>query len=238
MSISSSVTQKLSQFQAGEVITYSDFSEFANMQAVALVLSRLTKGGKIKRISKGKFYLPKETKFGAIGPSDANIIQSILRTDQGSYLSGLSAYSALGLTTQVPSEITIFGSRYNRRTRVGKLRIQFKKSKVATTAEDVPLMQILDSIKGIKKIPDSSVNDSLQSLRRMLEQMSKVQLEKISNLSLGYRPFVRAILGAILESFGEQLEIQKIRKTLNPLSSFELKASEIVLPTMANWNIK
>jgi hypothetical protein len=53
-----------------------------------------------------------------------------------------------------------------------------------------------------------------------------------------YPPRVRALVGAILESLGKKNQrLDKLKNSLNPLSTFELGIKEKELPTKSNWYI-
>lgn len=218
------------------MITFEDFDELPNKQAVALGLSRLKRDGEIERLEKGKYYVPKKTKFGILGPSKASIIEALLRGDDSSYISGIAVYNKLGPTTQIPNEITIVGRKYNRRTKVGRIKVKYVKGKAPVKKENVYLLQVLDAISDIKKIPDTSTNEIASILKERIQNLSLSDQRKIVDLSQYYRPYVRAIVGEILDEMGLK-EVESIRSSLNPLTVFKINISEKILPLKQNWNL-
>ena len=92
MSIAKMIKNKIKKLEEGSIITYDDFSKANNFQAVALTLSRLAKEGEIVRLQKGKYYIPRKTKFGILPPSESSILKNILSSSNG-YISGTSAYN-------------------------------------------------------------------------------------------------------------------------------------------------
>lgn len=236
MNISYLVKEKIKSLPEGTVITFEDFDELPNKQAVALSLSRLKRDGEIERLEKGKYFVPKKTKFGTLGPSESSIIEGLLRGDENSYISGIAAYNKLGLTTQVPNEITIVGDKYNRRTKVGRIKVKYVKGKAPVKKENIFLLQILDAVNDIKKIPDTSTNEVVIILKEKIQKLSLSDKRKIINLSQYYRPYVRAIVGEILDEVGMK-EVEKLRSLLNPLTIFKLNISEKILPLKENWNL-
>lgn len=236
MNISCSVKEKIKSLPEGTVITFEDFNDLPNKQAVALSLSRLKKEGEIERLEKGKYFVPKKTKFGKLGPSESSIIEGLLKGDENSYISGIAAYNKLGLTTQVPNEITIVGNKYNRRTQVGRIKVKYIKSKAPINKNDTFLLQILDALNDIKKIPDTSTSEVARILKFKIQSLSTVDKKKIIKLSQFYRPYVRAIIGEILEEVGVK-EVEEIKSQLNPLTMFKLNISEKILPLKENWNL-
>jgi len=239
MSISKIVKDRVDSLPEGSVISYSDFGDLDNLQAVALSLSRLKKSGVLEKLEKGKYYIPKKTKFGTLGPSDNSILNELLSSENGidSYVSGVAAYNKLGLTTQIPNEVTIVGSKYSRKTQVGKLKIKYVKGKAPITKSTVLLLQVLDALNDIKKIPDTNINKSMKKLKRIILDLQLSQKKKLIKLSLFYRPSVQALVGIVLEEDDLQ-EIGALKKKLNPLTKFKLNISKEILPLQANWNIK
>ena len=58
-------------------------------------------------------------------------------------------------------------------------------------------------------------------------------------LALRYSPYVRALLGAILESIGTADEhLKPLKVSLNAQTRYKLNISKDILPTLSNWNIR
>lgn len=239
MSISKIVKERVSTLPEGSVISFSDFGDLDNLQAVALCLSRLKKSGILEKLEKGKYYIPKKTKFGTLGPSDNSILNELLSSEGevDSYISGVAAYNRLGLTTQIPNEVTIVGSKYNRKAQVGKLKVKYVKGKAPVTKSTVILLQVLDALNDIKKIPDTNINDSIKKLKAIILTLQITQKKKLIKLSQYYRPSVQALTGVILEEDGLK-EAISLKDKLNPLTKFKLNISKEVLPLQESWNLK
>ena len=164
------VKQTIKRTPQGAVITIASFGEIADKRVLVLVVNRLIKKGELKRLSKGKYYVPRESKFGPLEPSESSIIKSLLQEDNGSYISGLWAYNRLRLTTQLPCVITIVGKRYDRRIQIGNVKVKFVKKK--TPIGNSYILQILDAINDLKKIPDTSTNEIISILKKRIQELS------------------------------------------------------------------
>ena len=234
--IASQVQNRIDSFQVGKIIAYSDFKDIPNTQAIAMFLGRLVKAGTLKRLGKGKYYVPKETKFGSVGPSESAIIESILKEAGGGYITGPSVYNALGLTTQVPNRITVVGNKCPRKTQLGKIRVRYVQTKFPIVQEDVYLLQLLDAIKDIQKIMDTTVNDSIVKIKDKVRKLNENQTSKIIDYAAKYyRPYVRATLGAIMDEFNNP-KARLLKDTLTPLTVFKIGFSDKVLPKKKDWN--
>jgi len=234
MIIAKEVKQKILQTEEGTVITYDDFAYLQNFNAVSLVLSRLVKEGVIKRLEKGKYYRPVQSKFGGRGPSESQIVKGL--SDEG-YVSGNAAYNKLGLTNQISNKVIIIGKKYNRTTKVGNLRIKYQKRDGRFNNKNKKYFQILDAIKDIKKIAGSNVNQSLEKLLSLIKNMEANEQNRLLKYAETYKPMVRAVLGAILEQLGNPLS-QNLKQTLNPLTKYDLGIDTSSLPNKESWRIK
>src|SRR5579864_3896052 len=77
---------------------FDDFRDLS-FSAVAKALSRLTRQGKIERLSKGIYYRNRETAFGKSRPNPAAIRQ-LAAQHKTVFPSGIAAANLLGFTTQ------------------------------------------------------------------------------------------------------------------------------------------
>ena len=150
------------------------------------------------------------------------------------------AYNKLGLTTQIPNEVTILGSKYNRKVKLGNLLVHYQKNDKASNYRgrgEVYLLQILDAIKDIKRIPGANVNDSLRGLIHLIKNMNESEQERLVKYSKDYRPMVRALLGAIMEQIGNT-SFGKLKKSLNGLTSYKIGIDASILPNKDKWRIR
>ncbi len=237
MSIASQVKEKIAQFPAGSILNYTDFADLGNFQAVALNLSRLSKTGGLRRLSKGQYYVAQKTQFGLLMPSEGQIIDKLLQ-QTGGYIAGFSALNDIGVSSQIPSEITILGSRSNRTRRVGALRIKFivGGSKDAQPEESA-LTNILETLRLFKSIPNGSIDVTLQRLKTSLQRLSAREISRLTTLSQPYRPSVRALLGALLQNL-QLPQWKKLKKDLNPMTAYTFGVSDAQLPNRSFWRIR
>lgn len=106
----------------GGVFTPSDFLGIAGRAAVDQALSRLVKGGKLRRLARGLYDFPKvHPQLGLLSPAPDDIAQALAR-ETGSQLqiAGARAANALGLSTQVPAKNTYLTDGPSRRVVLGK----------------------------------------------------------------------------------------------------------------------
>lgn len=237
LSISKQVQKQIEILGPGVVFGLKDFSEIKNTQAVVLELSRLSKKGVINRLMKGKYFLPKKSKFGELAPEEQALINEIIK-DNGGYLSGVAALNRFGVTSQVPAQISVRGVRSTRNLKIGNLVIRFTRSgnpeaKIANAA----LMDLIESVRLIKKTPDGNIKNTLNRLAEVLKTSSKSELKNLVEIVKNERPYTRAIIGAQMELL-KLKEAKDLKSTLNPLTTYKLSIDRSELPNKDDWGIK
>lgn len=240
MKISEYIASTIDRFPKGYVFTYTDFDTEANKkEAVIKALNRLVESGKIAKLSKGKYYKPENTPFGNLQPNQRQVVKDLL--EDGSkiigYLTGYSIYNKLGLTSQVSNIIQIGKNEIRPKFKRERYTISFIKQKNTITKENIPLLQILDAIRYIKKIPDASIEYSCKRLLVILKSLTGKDKSKIVRLALKYPPATRALLGALLDELQQASLTEQLYKTLNPITKYKISGVNKVLGTTEKWNI-
>jgi hypothetical protein len=106
----------------GSIFTPKDFLDVASRASVDQALSRLVKGGKLRRLAHGLYDYPKlHPTLGPLSPALHDVAAALAReTDSLVQIAGAQAANALGLSTQVPARNTYLTNGPSRRVVVGK----------------------------------------------------------------------------------------------------------------------
>ena len=234
------ITSKIERLPRGYVFTYADFTtEVNNKEAVIKALNRMVESGKIAKMSKGKYYKPENTPFGNLQPKQAQVVKDLLEDDGKiiGYLTGYSIYNQLGLTTQVSNTIQIGKNEVRPNFKRERYTISFVRQKNTITKEYIPLLQILDAIRYIKKIPDATIESSCKRLLAILENLSDKDQSTLVRLALKYPLATKAILGALLDELQQNSLTEQLYKSLNPITKYKLNGVGKALSTIEKWNI-
>lgn len=238
MIIARQVKQKIETIPEGVVLGIKDFQvETQYEPTLVKVLNRLVQQGDLERLSKGKYYKPKRTMFGLLKPSASEIAKDLLERNGEiiGYITGTTAFAGMGLTTQIASSIVIGTNKYRRPIKRGEYTIRFLVQDNQITEKNIPLLRILDAIRLIREIPATTPDECVAVLQKTISCLPKKEQDELVSLSKGYTPYVRALLGAILESVGA--DVNDLRNTLNGVTTYKLPVSIQSLPTKNNWNI-
>jgi hypothetical protein len=112
----------------GSVFTPRDFLDVAGRAAVDQALSRLVKGGKLRRLVRGLYDFPKvHPRLGPLSPAPDDVAWAFAReTGSRVQIAGARAANALGLSTQVPAKSTYLTDGPSRRVVLGKRVIDLR----------------------------------------------------------------------------------------------------------------
>lgn len=234
------IATTIDRLPKGYVFTYLDFtSEVNQKEAVIKALNRMVAAGKVAKLAKGKYYKPENTPFGNLLPDQKQVVKDLLE-DNGKttgYLTGYSMYNRLGLTTQVSNTIQIGKNETRPSFKRAHYTIAFVKQKNTITKENIPLLQLLDALRYIKKIPDASVESSCKRFLVLLKNLSDKEISNLTRLALKYPPVTRALLGALLDQLQKSKASVPLLNSLNPITKYKLAGASKVLSTTEKWNI-
>lgn len=240
MKTSEYISLTIDRLPKGYVFTYADFiSEVSKKEAIIKALNRMVASGKIIKLAKGKYYKPETTPFGNLLPDQKQVVKDLLEENGKiiGYLTGYSIYNQLGLTTQVSNTIQIGRNQIRPEFKRGPYTISFIKQKNNITKENIPLLQILDALRYIKKIPDAGIESSCLRFLSILKELTENDKSSLVRLALKYPPVTRALLGAMLEQLQQSGITQSLFKSLNPITKYKLTGISKVLIATGKWNL-
>lgn len=236
MKVSKAVRAKIKDIEPGQIFGLQDFSLIENSQAVVLELSRLTKKGLIKRLTKGKYYVPKTSRFGALGPDEWMVLDQVLKAN-GGYIAGSTALNRLGVTTQLPAQVTIRGARSTRKLKIGNLTLNFVgRGNSGADYLQSTLTDVLEALRLIKKTPDGDLEMTLRKVSQSVKSMNGGNIEQLIKLAKNERPYVQALLGALMEKNGMS-RYQELKSGLNPLTKYKIGIDKKLLSNKESWGI-
>lgn len=213
--------------------------EVSKKQAIIKALNRMVSANKLCKLAKGKYFKPEITPFGSLQPSQEQVVKDLLydKREIVGYLTGYSIYNRLGLTSQVSNIIQIGKNEIRPKFKRERYIISFVKQKNTITKKNIPLLQILDAIRYIKKIPDTTIKASCLRLLEIIKSLNTASRKELVGLSLKYPPSTIALLGTLLEEIQENEITEPLRKSLNPITQYKIPDIKEVLAKSNDWNI-
>ncbi len=241
MKISDIIKNKIDRFAEGYVFTYNDFDiDVRNESALKIALYRLVKSGKIERLSKGRFYKSKPGIISNLKPNEYEIVKDLLIDGNKiiGYITGYSVFNSFQLTTQVPNVIQIAVNFDKKGIKRNIYTIKFVRQWNKITKVNIPLLQLLDCIRFIKTIPDTTIENSLNRITILLKELTEPEKKQLIDLAINYPPSTRALTGAIFEQLGYTEIADKLLKTLKSTTWYTFNIAQELLPNKLKWKIK
>ena len=238
MTLAKQIRDKVLQLKEGTVVTLADFELPMEQQpALNVTLNRLVAEGVLRRLSKGKFYREKQSMFGPLPPSEMEVVKDFLAKNGQTvgYITGTRAFAEMGLTTQISPMIVVGTNKYKRAVRRGQYAISFLLQPNLIKDEEIELYRILDALRLLKEIPAVTPDEAVAFLMGLIGWMKEEERKRLVELAQAYTPYVRALLGAMLEHIG--LSAYDLKQRLNGVSSYKIPVSERVLPNKKEWRI-
>ena len=241
MSIAAAVNKMIDRTTPGRIFGYEVFPQYQEAPgAVVRAINRSVESKRLKRVSKGRFYVPRKGVFGDMPVSDEARLRDVLyRNGQRcGYVTGPALYNRLGLTTQVPKTITVATNRSAQTKNLGTIRIKLTPRRVPVRDSVVPLLEILDVLRDLKRVPNVDIGRALKTLAKSLMDLAPAERKNLQRLALDYyNAGTRALLGMLLTRNGQEI-LPTLRSSINPTTRFNLGIDAGEWPEGRAWNIR
>ncbi|HKI21196.1 MAG TPA: DUF6088 family protein [Isosphaeraceae bacterium] len=172
----------------GKVFTTKDFLDLGSRGAVDQALSRLAKGGDIRRLGRGLYHLPRtNSRLGIPINPDADEIADALARQTASRIapSGATAANRLGLSTQVPAKPVYLTDGRSRRVRVGNLVFVVKHAASRNLPTGSPVSTTV--FQALHHLGEDAVNAQvIARIRRILSPKHRARLLRDARYAAGW----------------------------------------------------
>ncbi len=121
------VIEQISASPEGRYLSAKELLHLGKRAAVDQALSRLTKSGRLLRVSRGLYVQPVQGQFGARPPAVSKTVEA-LTAQRGETVArhGAAAANALGLTTQIPVREVYLTSGRSRQLKLGAQTVELR----------------------------------------------------------------------------------------------------------------
>jgi hypothetical protein len=123
------IVARIERFGEGKAFSAKDFLDIASRTTVDVTLHSLKRDGKVRRIRRGLYDMPRvnESLGGTLSPDIDEAARAIARRQKWHIVpDGAWAANLLGLSTQVPSKIIYLTDGPNNEVPIGRRTIYFK----------------------------------------------------------------------------------------------------------------
>jgi len=242
MNITKTVNQQIDHMKPGKLFSYQDISSYAeHSDAVVKAISRNSKKLGLVKIKKGLFYKSEIGRFGPMAPKNDDVIHYFTSRNRKTvgYVTGPALYYQWGLTTQIPAEVNIATSIEKReKADLSGLRIVTTPSRYKkVTKKNIQVLQFLDVLKNIDRIPDAETEDVTSKLAERFKNLSSDRIMEMEKIAVeAYTERTKALLGSFLEIYLNYFS-DKLHSSLNPTSKYYFSDSNKWKNADIHWNL-
>jgi predicted transcriptional regulator of viral defense system len=174
------IVARIEQLGLGKAFSAKDFLDIASRTMIDVTLASLAQSGKIRRIKRGLYDMPRMNAAlgGELSPDIDEAAQAIARRQRWKIVpEGAWAANLLGLSTQVPSKITYLTDGPNNEVLIGRRSIHFKHARPKTMAGlEGKLALVVQALRYLGK--EGVSTREIQTLRAALSPAEKRRLVK------------------------------------------------------------
>jgi hypothetical protein len=174
------IVARIEQLGLGKAFSAKDFLDIASRTMIDVTLASLAQVGKIRRIKRGLYDMPRMNTAlgGELSPDIDEAAQAIARRQRWKIVpEGAWAANLLGLSTQVPSKITYLTDGPNNEVLIGRRSIHFKHARPKAMAGlEGKFALVVQALRYLGK--EGVSTREIQTLRTALSPAEKRRLVK------------------------------------------------------------
>jgi hypothetical protein len=174
------IVARIERLGEGKAFSAKDFLDIASRTTIDVTLASLTLSGKIRRVRRGLYDMPKVNPAlgGKLSPDIDEAARAIARRQRWKIVpEGAWAANLLGLSTQVPSKIIYLTDGPNNEVPIGRRTIQFKHARPKTLAGlEGKIALVVQALRHLGK--DGIGPREIETLRAGLTSAEKRKLVK------------------------------------------------------------
>jgi hypothetical protein len=183
------IVARIEQLGLGKAFSAKDFLDIASRTMIDVTLASLAQSGKIRRIKRGLYDMPRINAAlgGELSPDIDEAAQAIARRQRWKIVpEGAWAANLLGLSTQVPSKITYLTDGPNNEVLIGRRSIHFKHARPKAMAGLEGKFALV--VQALRYLGKEGVGArEIETLRRTLSSPEKRRLVKDIGIHAGNR---------------------------------------------------
>jgi Family of unknown function (DUF6088) len=174
------IVTRIERLGEGKAFSAKDFLDIASRTTIDVTLASLTQSGKIRRVRRGLYDMPKinEALGGKLSPDIDEAARAIARRQKWKIVpDGAWAANLLGLSTQVPSKIIYLTDGPNNEVPIGRRTIHFKHARPKAIAGLEGKFALV--VQALRYLGKEGVGaHEIETLRRVLSVAEKRKLVK------------------------------------------------------------
>jgi hypothetical protein len=182
------ILARIERFGAGKAFAAKDFLDIASRSMVDVTLASIVRTGKIRRIRRGLYDLPKrnEALGGVLSPDIDDAARTLARRYRWKIVpEGTWAANLLGISTQVPAKIVYLSDGPATKIQIGRRTIHFKHARPQALAGSAGAPGLV--VQALRHLGKDAVNRRLISrLRGILSEAERRKLVRATRFGVDW----------------------------------------------------
>lgn len=176
--IKTAVMKSIAESQPHSVFFISDYTNLGAAETIRKILHEATITGILEKAGHGIYIKPKVSRFGKVPIPLEKIAREIADRDKCKILpTGHTAANIIGLSTQVPMNLSYITTGSTRTIKIGERKISFRHASpknFAAKGRAIPLL-----IQGIREIGEENISGSeYKAIRRFIDKQQDPYLHE------------------------------------------------------------
>lgn len=156
--IKDNVMKQIAQSDPHSVFFISDFANIGSPETIRKIFFQATANNTLEKVGKGIYVKPKESRFGRVPVSLEKIALEIAERDKCQILpTGSTAANMIGLSTQIPMNLTYITTGSTRTVEIGNRSLNFRHASPKNFASKGKIIPIL--IQGMREIGQKNMSE-------------------------------------------------------------------------------
>lgn len=176
--IKAAVMKSIAESQPHSVFFISDYANLGAAETIRKILHEATITGILEKAGHGIYIKPKVSRFGKVPIPLEKIAREIADRDKCKILpTGHTAANIIGLSTQVPMNLSYITTGSTRTIKIGERKISFRHASPKNFAAQGRAMPLL--IQGIREIGEENISGSeYKAIRRFIDKQQDPYLHE------------------------------------------------------------
>lgn len=176
--IKAAVMKSIAESQPHSVFFISDYANLGAAETIRKILHEATITGILEKAGHGIYIKPKVSRFGKVPIPLEKIAREIADRDKCKILpTGHTAANIIGLSTQVPMNLSYITTGSTRTIKIGERKISFRHASPKNFAAKGRGMPLL--IQGIREIGEENISGSeYKAIRRFIDKQQDPYLHE------------------------------------------------------------
>ena len=177
------VMRSIDESQPHSIFFISDYADLGAAETIRKILHEATISGILEKAGHGIYIKPKISRFGKVPVPLEKIAREIADRDKCEILpTGSTAANLIGLSTQVPMNLSYITTGSTRTIKIGDSKISFRHASPKNFAAKGKVIPLL--IQGIKEIGEESMSGAeYEAIRRFIDKQQDPYLQEDSPLA-------------------------------------------------------